>query len=58
MSAVVFTCPNTDLRVQHLLDEDGRDGPDNEYEGVTCPACARLHFINRKTRQLLGDEDE
>jgi hypothetical protein len=29
---------------------------DTEYEGVTCPACAKLHFVNRKTGKLLGQD--
>jgi len=29
----------------------------NEYEGITCPACAKLHFINRKTGKLLGQDE-
>jgi hypothetical protein len=35
----IFKCPITDQ---------------NEFEGVTCPACTRLHFVNRKTGKLLG----
>jgi len=55
MAAFVFTCPNTKLNIQHRLDDDD-DVPDNEYEVVRCPACGRLHFINRKTGDLLGAE--
>ena len=29
---------------------------DNSYEAVACPACTKLHFIDRKTRKLLGEE--
>lgn len=57
MAAFIFTCPNTDLKVQHWLDEDD-DVPENEYEGITCPACTGLHFINRKTRKLFGESEE
>jgi hypothetical protein len=32
-----FTCPNTDLKVQHWL-EDDVDAPGNEYVAVTYPA--------------------
>ena len=41
MAHFVFTCPATSMNVQHLL-EDDQDAPDNEYEGITCPACAKL----------------
>jgi hypothetical protein len=45
------------MNVQHWLDDD-EDVPDNEYEAVTCLACARLHLINRKTGKLLGQQDD
>ena len=31
-----------------------KDISENEYEGITCLACSRLHFINRKTGELLS----
>ena len=34
------------------------DAPEDEYEGVICPACTRLHFVNRKTGRLLGQDEE
>jgi predicted RNA-binding Zn-ribbon protein involved in translation (DUF1610 family) len=55
MAHFVFTCPATSMNVQHLL-EDGQAAPDNEYEGITCPACGKLHFVNRKTGRLLGQD--
>ena len=43
--------------VQHWLDDDdGDDVPDNEYQVVACPACTKIHLINRKTGKLLGEE--
>jgi hypothetical protein len=56
MSAVIFICPMTDLSVQHCLDDD--EGiPENEYEVVTCPACAKVHLINRRTGKPLTKWD-
>ena len=55
MAAFVFKCPITQLNIQHWLD-DGEDVPENEYEVVKCVACTSLHFINRKTGDLLGTE--
>ena len=49
----VFPCPATNLRVQHWMDHRAIVAED-EYEAVTCPACAKLHFVNRKTNKLLG----
>ena len=53
----LFTCPATGMYVQHWLDDD-EDALGNRYEPITCPACTRLHFLNRKTGKLLGQEGE
>jgi hypothetical protein len=53
MAAVIFTCPKTDMAVQHWLDENAHK---HEYEIVTCPACTGMHFVNRKTGRLLGQK--
>ena len=57
MGAVIFTCPITNLSVQHWLDDDD-DASKNEFQGIACPACTQLHFINRKTGKLLGERSE
>jgi hypothetical protein len=57
MGAVIFTCPITNLSVQHWLDDDD-DASENEFQGIACLACTRLHFINRKTGKLLGERSE
>jgi uncharacterized protein YbaR (Trm112 family) len=54
---LLFSCPITRMKVQHWLDSD-EDTSANEYEAITCQACARIHLINRKTGKLLGQEDE
>jgi hypothetical protein len=54
MAHFVFRCPATSLNVQHQLDGDP-DISENEYEGIVCPDCTRLHFINQKTGKLLGE---
>jgi hypothetical protein len=41
--------------VQHWLDS-GDEVPEDDYEGVDCPACVQAHFINRKTGKVLGSE--
>ena len=53
MSAFIFTCPTTKFNVQHWREND-EDISESEYEGISCLACSRLHFINRKTGGLLG----
>ena len=56
MAPIIFTCPRTFTKVQHWLDEDD-DVPENEFESVPCPACAWVHFINRKTGKILGSNE-
>jgi hypothetical protein len=45
MPPFIFTCPNTDLKVQHWLDDDD-------------DTLTALFFIDRKTRKLFGDNEE
>lgn len=54
MSFLVFTCPATKQHVQHWLDDAERRDGDDAYVTVPCQACARLHFLNPKTGNLLG----
>jgi hypothetical protein len=56
MVQITFTCPKTTFKVQHWLDESD-DARDDEYVQVDCPACAKLHLINRKTGKMLGAKD-
>jgi hypothetical protein len=57
MPHILFTCPTTSEQVQRWL-EDGEDLTENEYELIICPACARLHFLNRKTGKLFPPGEE
>ena len=57
MATTMFKCPFTEFNVQYRMDGN-EDVPENEYEAVTCQACARLHLVNRKTGKLLGQEEE
>jgi hypothetical protein len=57
MQPLIFRCPVFKENVQHWLDDDDDPPADGDsYEAMTCPACTRLHFVNRKTGKLLGDE--
>jgi hypothetical protein len=56
MAALLFTCPITQMKVQHWLDDD-EDASEDDYEGITCQACAGVHFVNRKGR-VSGSLDE
>jgi hypothetical protein len=45
------------MSVHHWLDES--DGmPEDRFEPIDCPACTRLHFVNRKTGKLLGQNKQ
>jgi len=41
----------------HMPDAAPTDHPD-AYETVNCPACARIHLINKITGRLLGDNEK
>ncbi len=56
MRALIFTCPITGFKVQHWLTRDD-DVPDDEHEGVNCPACGQVHFINCKTGKVFGQRE-
>jgi hypothetical protein len=57
VSAFIFACPETSMRVQHWLDSD-EDSDEAKYEAVTCAACTKVHFINRNTRKLFGEDED
>jgi predicted RNA-binding Zn-ribbon protein involved in translation (DUF1610 family) len=52
---IMFKCPQTGMNVQHRLAAAPADAPDL-HVSVACPACARLHLINRSTGRLLGGQ--
>lgn len=45
------------MRVQQWLDDDD-EALEDEYEGIACPACSRLHFVSPKTGRLLGQDEK
>ena len=57
MDKLLFACPVTHMSVQHWLDDDDLSPPGERYQSIVCPACARLHFINRKTGRVLGQKE-
>lgn len=52
MRTITFLCPITRVMVQHRLMD--HEAAEHQFEGVFCPACSRLHFVDRKTGKLLG----
>jgi hypothetical protein len=57
MGKLLFTCPVTGMSIQHWLDDDDPIASGERYQSIVCPACARLHFINRKTGRVLGQKE-
>jgi hypothetical protein len=60
MAHFIYRCPATNLNVQHWR-PDAPSAPATEeiaeaYEAITCPACTKLHFLNKRTGKLLGQE--
>jgi hypothetical protein len=56
MVHVVIRCPRTGSNVQVWVPETTSADKPDLYEGVTCPACARLHFVNKITSKILGEK--
>jgi len=53
----IFRCSRTGLNVQvRLPAATPADRPDT-YEAVACPACTRLHLVNKITGKILGDKE-
>jgi hypothetical protein len=56
MTHFIFKCPITGMNVHWRAEETTPDDPQWTYETVVCQACSRLHFINRATGKLLGEQ--
>jgi hypothetical protein len=56
MNNFIFKCPQTGMNVHWQADEIAPEQPQCTYETVVCPACGRLHFINRASGKLLGEQ--
>jgi hypothetical protein len=54
MACLIFRCTRTGVNVQLSPPEEAPDEADS-YEAVTCPACTRIHFVNKTTGKMLGD---
>jgi hypothetical protein len=51
----IFRCPNTGMNVQYCMEVEASPISSGEnFTAIECPACARAHFINVATFELLG----
>jgi hypothetical protein len=57
MESLVFRCTQTRTDVQLWLPKSTQLERADSYEAVTCPVCARVHLVNRKTSKMLGDKE-
>ena len=56
MAHVVIRCSWMGSNVQVWVPEGTSADKPDAYEAVTCPACARIHFVNKITGKLLGEK--
>jgi hypothetical protein len=55
MEYLTFRCSRTGANVQCWLTEPPPADRTDSYEAVTCPACGRLHLVNKTTGRTLSD---
>ncbi len=58
MESLVFRCTQTGANVQVWLPDKTQSDRADSYEAITCPACARVHLVNRQTGKMLGDKEK
>jgi DNA-directed RNA polymerase subunit RPC12/RpoP len=51
MAPVLYRCATTGQNVQAWFADDVHD--ENVYVSLRCPACARVHLVNRAGRTLM-----
>jgi hypothetical protein len=56
MHYVLIRCPQTGSKVYVWMPEITSADKSDSYEDVRCPACLRLHFVNKITGELLSDK--
>jgi len=58
MVRLIFRCTRTGMHVQIEMSEMAPTDHADSYESVTCPACTRIHLINKTTGKILGDNEK
>ena len=53
---IIFHCPQTGMALQTLLCKQEHEEARPYYVAITCPACTRLHFIDKSTGKALGQD--
>ncbi|CAL79008.1 conserved hypothetical protein [Bradyrhizobium sp. ORS 278] len=57
METLVFRCSQTGSNVQIGLTASPWGDHVDAYEAVACPACGRLHLVNRRTGKTPSDRE-
>jgi hypothetical protein len=58
MAKLIFRCDRTGMNVQVWLAEEAPTVQADSYEVVTCPACARVHLVNKTTGKTLSEKQK
>lgn len=53
---ILFRCPITNELVQHQIPDEQPPTSKSLYEAMSCPRCARYHFINLATGKTFAEE--
>ncbi len=52
----LYRCPVTGYNVRGFIaDDPTRDEDDKTFQPVTCTMCTRVHLVNPKTGQVVGE---
>jgi hypothetical protein len=54
---LVYRCPQSGLMTQTWLSAGAVAGDRETYEGVTCLACSKQHFICLASGHVLGEDE-
>lgn len=46
------------MNVQIEMPERAPTDHADSYKSVTCPACTRIHLVNKTTGKMLGDNEK
>ncbi len=60
MAKLIFKCVRSGTNVQVWLPDTAPNDTDkaDSYEAVTCPACGRMHLVNKTTGKTLSDTEK
>ena len=55
MNPMMYRCPTTGMMVQGFRADNGAvDDTRENYTGIRCLACSRMHFVNLATGKVLA----